>query len=110
MRNNVLFIQLFPLIFNIKRLSMKLLQYILFSLFFITQSAISMDFTTPDALLHIAALAQNHPSLQLVNKHFAALITPENMLRTYPTGCSRKDHINFMVKAAKNYKNDDTLL
>ena len=54
-----------------------------------------------ETLLYIAALAHNNAAMNLVNKEYAKLITQENVLLLYPQSLTKRDHINFMVKAAK---------
>lgn len=63
-----------------------------------------------DIHLYVIALAKNNPSLHLVNKKYSCLITQENMLRTCPASLNWQDHMRFMVKAAKQYNGDDSLI
>lgn len=94
---------------------MKLHKLFLLTLLFSAQASMSMEPETfeilpNDILLYISALAQNNAAIHFVNKHCSACITQEKMLCSHPTSLSRRDHINFMVKTAKNYDGDDSLI
>lgn len=59
-----------------------------------------------DILLYIIALTNNTTSCIFVNIQLFTLITKKKMLTLYPWCLSTRDHINFMVKAAKTENKD----
>ena len=83
---------------------------IITSIFGMEQSPSSLLPLPEDTHLYVIALAKNNPSLHLVNKQYSRLITQENMLRTCTASLSWQDHMRFMVKAAKQYNGDDSLI